>query len=118
MFTTDELRDIVHRTRTVERVHSDEVAHDGRFELLHVLAHTQRLKLEYTYRASLLEQFVGIGIFDGDMVDIHLFASCFLDILEAFLDDSQSLKSQEVHLDQSNTFDHMTVILCHQDTLT
>ena len=118
MFTTNKLRNIIHWTWAVERVHSDEVAHDGRFELLHVLAHTQGLKLEDTNRTSFLEEFVGIGIFDRDMVDIHLFASCFLDILEAFLDDSQSLKSQEVHLDQSNTFDHMTVILCHQDTLT
>ena len=118
MFTTNKLRNIIHWTWAVERVHSDEVAHDGRFELLHIFTHTQRLKLEYTYRASLLEQFIGIRILDGDMVDIHLFASCFLDILEAFLDDSQSLKSQEVHLDQSNTFDHMAVILCHQDTLT
>ena len=118
MFTTNKLRNIIHWTWAVERVHSDEVAHDRWFQLLHIFTHTQRLKLEDTNRTSFLEEFVGIGIFYGDMVDIHLFASCFLDILEAFLNDSQSLKSQEVHLDQSNTFDHMTVILCHQDTLT
>ena len=117
MFALDELRNIVHRSRTIERVHGNEVTHDGWLELLHVLAHTCRLKLEDTYGSSLLEEFVGLCIVFWHVVNIHIYAVAQFDILEALFDDSQRLESEEVHLDKTDVLHYVTVILGDEDAL-
>ena len=91
MFALDELRNIVHRSWTIECVHGDEVTHNGRFELLHVLAHTCRLKLEDTDGAALLEEFVGLCVVFWYVVNIHIYTVAQFDILKALFDDSQGL---------------------------
>ena len=42
-----EVRDVVHRTRTVEGVHGDEVLETGRLELYEPLLHSRRFELEH-----------------------------------------------------------------------
>ena len=80
MLTTDELRNIAHRTRTVEGVHSNEVFEHGRLEFAQVFLHTLRFKLEGAHSASLLIELVGLGIVDGNVVEINVDTSCTFDI--------------------------------------
>ena len=117
MLTTDKLRNIVHRTRAIEGVHSNQVTYHSRLEFLHILAHTCRLKLEYTDCASFLEEFVCLRIINWNVVNINADAMCFEDILQTLLDDSQCFQSQEVHLNQSHTLYHVAIVFRHQYTL-
>ena len=54
VLTTDELRNVAHRSWTVEGVHGDEVFKDGGLQLAQVFLHTSRLKLECADGAALL----------------------------------------------------------------
>ena len=112
VLTTDELRDITHRSRTIEGVHSDKVLEDGGLQFAQVFPHTVRLKLERADGATFLIELVGIGIVDGNGVEIDLNAACTLDILASLLQLRECLQTEEVHLDQSRRFNHVTVILC------
>ena len=117
MFAANELWNIVHRSWAIKRVHGNEVAHDGGFELLHVLAHTCRLKLEDTDGASLLEEFVGLRIIFRYVVNIHIYAVAQFDVLQTLFDDSQGLESEEVHLDKTHVLHHVSIVLRNQNTL-
>ena len=54
VLTTYELRNVAHRSRTVQGVHGDEVFKDGGLQLAQVFLHTSRLKLECADGAALL----------------------------------------------------------------
>ena len=111
MLTTDEGRDILHRSRTVEGIHGDEVFKDRGLEFTQIFPHAVRLKLEGTDSTALLIEFVGLGIIYGDMVKIDVNATGTLDIGTGLLQLREGLQSEEVHLNESSRFNHMTVIL-------
>ena len=112
MLTVDEIGDIAHRSRTIQGVHSDEVFEDRRLQLAQVFLHTCRLKLERTDGAPLLIEFKGLGVVDGNRVEIDVDASGTLDIQARLFQLRKRLQSQEVHLDQARRFNHVSVILC------
>ena len=80
VLTGNEGRDIVHRSWTVEGIHGDEILEHGGMQFTQVFLHTCRLKLERADGLSLLIELVGLGVIDGDRVEIHVDASCALDI--------------------------------------
>ena len=84
MLTTDKLRDIAHRTRTVEGVHSDEVLEHSGFQFTQVFLHALRLKLEGTNGTSLLIKFISLGIVDGNGIEVDVNASRTFDIGTGF----------------------------------
>ena len=49
----DEVGDIVHRSRAIQRIHSDQVLKDRRLQFTEVFLHTCRFKLEGTHGTSL-----------------------------------------------------------------
>ena len=51
------------------------------------------------------------------MVDVNFDAVRLLDVLQGILNQSQGLKAQEVHLDEADRLDDMTIILGHNDIL-
>ena len=112
VLTGDEGRDIVHRSWTVESIHGDEVLEHRGMQFTQVFLHACRLKLERADGLSLLVEFVGLGIIDGDRVEIHVDASCALDIRTSLLQLREGFQTEEVHLDESCRFDHVTVVLC------
>ena len=81
VFAGDELRYVVHWAGSVKGVHGDKVLENGRFEFAQVLLHTCRFKLECTYCATLLIEFVGEFIVYWDCVKVDLHTSCNLDVL-------------------------------------
>ena len=99
MLTLDELRNIIHRSRSIEGIHGDEVSNDGRFEFTQVFLHAGRLKLEDGYCAAFLEQFVGQFVVNRNMIDIYINTAGFLDITQAFFNNRQGDEAEKVHFD-------------------
>ena len=111
ILTGDKRRDIVHRAWTIEGVHGDEVFKHGGMKLAEIFLHTCRLKLEGTNGTALLIELVGLGVVDGDMVQVNIDATCLFDNGTGLLLLRQRLQSQEVHLDESGRLNHVAVIL-------
>ena len=116
LFALDELRYIIHRSRTIEGVHGDEITDDGGFQFAQIFLHTGRLELEHSYCATLLEKFVSQFIVNGYMIDVDIDATCFLDITQALLDDRERDESKEVHLNQTHRLHHMAVVFGNKHT--
>ena len=116
LLAADELRNIIHRSRTVERVHGDEVANDGRLQLPQVFLHTGGLELKDRYRPSFLEELISHLVVDGYMVDVDIDALRFLDVSQTLFDDRQGDEAEEVHLDQTHRLHHMPVVFGHEHT--
>ena len=85
VFACDERGDIVHRSRSVEGIHGDDVLEDGWLQFAQVFLHTWRLKLECAYGASFGIQSVGVGIVDGDIVEVNHLACCYAYVLHCLL---------------------------------
>ena len=109
----DELGDVVHRSGAVEGVHGDEVLKDGGMQLLQVLLHAGRLKLERADGAALLIELVGELVVEGDVVEVDDVAGGLLDDLAGLLELRQRLQSEEVHLDEARRLDDVAVVLGH-----
>ena len=114
LFAPDKFRNVVHWSRPVEGVHGDEVSDDSRFEFAQVFLHSSGLELEHRHRAPFLKQLVGLGVINGDMVDINIYTAGFLDITQALFDDGKGDESEEVHLDQSDRLDYVAVVFGYQ----
>ena len=111
VLTADKLRYVTHRTGTIEGVHCNEVLEYCRLQFAQVFLHTARLKLERAYGAPLLVELIGLGVVDRNIVKVNINASCHLDVSTCLLQLRQRFKSEEVHLDESCRFYHMTIIL-------
>ena len=117
VFTVDKVGDIVHRSRTVERIHGDKVFECRRLEFAQILLHPCRFKLERSDCPSVAIQLVGGWIVNGYFVDIQFDAFALADILDCFLYDGQGLESQKVHLDKPGVFDDRAFILGYKHFL-
>ena len=111
VLTVDELRNILHRPWTIEGIHGYQVFEHSRFEFTQIFLHAIRLKLESTNRTSLLIEFKSLGVVNRNMIQIDLNTSCLLDNSTSLFHLRQRLQSQEVHLNQSCRFYHVSVIL-------
>ena len=91
-------RDVLQRTRTVQRVHGDEVAKNRGLEILEVFLHPRRFVLEDANRFAALEEFVGLGVVQRKAVRVEVDAVAVLHVAHGVLDDGEGLQAQEVHL--------------------
>ena len=107
----DEVGDVIHRSRTVEGVHGDEVLENRRLQLTEILLHTRRLELEGSDGLAALVELIGKLIIDRDGIEIYDIARGLLDNLARLLHLGEGLQTQEVHLDESGGLDHVTVVL-------
>ena len=117
MLTVDEVGDVVHRPWTIEGVHRDEVLEGRGLQLAQVLLHPSGFELEGPDGLPLGVELVGLGIVDGDLVDVDLDAAALLDVQQGFLDDREGLEPEEVHLDQARRLDDRAFVLRHEHTL-
>ena len=114
VLTVNEVGDVVHRTRTVQRVHGDEVLEGRGLQLAQVLLHTGRLELERTDGLAFAIELVGLGVINGYGVNVDIDAKALLDVGHGLLDDGEGLQSQEVHLDEARVLNHATLVLCYE----
>ena len=110
-FAVNEVRNVVHRSRTVEGIHGDEVLKRAGLQLTQILLHTGRFKLEGTNGTSLTVELIGLRVIDGDGININHLSRVKSHILHGLLDDGERLQPQEVHLDKSRVFNHTAFIL-------
>ena len=83
MLAGDEVRNIVHRPRTIEGVHRDEVLEDRRLQLAKIFLHTCRLKLECAGCLSRAIKFVGFFVVDRHCIYVHVDAARLLYVGES-----------------------------------
>ena len=117
LLAVDEVGNVVHRTRTVERVHSDEVFKDMRLQFAEVFLHAGGLELERAHGVALTVELVSLLVVDGNVVNINVNAVVLFNHLDGVLDDSEVLEAEEVHFDKSNGFNHVAIVLCNQNVL-
>jgi len=87
------------RARAVEGVHRDEVLERLRVELAQVLRHAGGLELEDADRVAPAEEGVGLGVVEGEGVEVEAHAAR-REHLQAVLQDRQRAQAEKVHLEQ------------------
>ena len=117
LFSGHELRNIVHRPRTVEGIHRNQVLKSGRLEFLQPFLHTRRLELEYARGVSASVKFVGRLVVNRDFLYVYVDSVAFFDAFEALLDDGQCPQSEEVHLEHTHFLNEVSVVLAHPHIL-
>ena len=115
--TVDEVGDIIHRTRTVEGIHGNQILESARLQLTQIFLHTGRFKLERTDGAAVAIEFIGSRVGNGYLVDVEFQAAVQTYIGNGFLNDGQGFQSEEVHLDKSRIFDDGTFVLGNEHLL-
>ena len=91
MLSGNEVRDIVHRARTVEGIHGYEILECRRLEFAQIFLHAGGLKLECADSASLAVKLIGLGVSYVDIVNVDVDTLGLLDVGESLLDDREGL---------------------------
>ena len=105
------VRDVFHRTRTVQGVHGDQILKHRGLQRLQVLLHAGRFVLEDADGVAALEQLVRLGVVQGERVWVEVQAVPKLDVLHGILDDREGFQPQEIHLQQPGILGHRVVEL-------
>ena len=111
LFTVDKVGYIVHRSRTVKRIHGNKVLECGRLQFAQILLHAGGFELERPDGASVAIQTIGGRVRNVQCVHVYFHPETVVDVGLAFLDDGKGLQPQKVHLDQSRVFNHGTFVL-------
>ena len=88
-FTPDEGRNILHRPRTIQGVHSYQVLETVRLEGTEVFFHSGRLELEQPGGISAGEKLEGFFVVQGNFIFIQDDVFRFFDIVKTSLDDRE-----------------------------
>ena len=87
-------------------------------EGLQMLHHARRLELEDALGvAAAVDVLVGVLVVDRNGLDVDPGAEALLDHVKAGVDDGQGVETEEVHLQHSDVFNVMAVILGSPDIL-
>ncbi len=89
MFTFDELRDVFHRSRTVEGIHGNQVLETVRLQCPQVFFHSGGLELEQACGVAPGEKFEGFFVVQGDFVFIQCDVFGFFDVFQACFYDGE-----------------------------
>ena len=85
VLTCNERRDIIHRSRTIQSIHSNKVFEYRRVQLSQIVLHTTRLKLEGSYSLSLLVQFKCFCVVNRYLVKVYFLSRSKTYILHSLL---------------------------------
>ena len=116
-FPVNEIRDIIHRTRPVERIHRNEVLETLRMQLLEPFHHARRFELEHRGSIASAVEFVGRSIVYRYCLYVYFLSPTIADIVQTLVNDGKGVKAEEVHLEHSHTLDVMAVYLRSPDIL-
>ena len=110
----NEVGNVVHWAGTVEGVHGNEVLECTWLQFAQVLLHTGRLELECSNGVSLAIELVGLGVVDGNGVDIDINLEALAYVFKCFLYDRQCLQAKEVHFYKAGLLNYTSLVLCHK----
>ena len=114
MFTVDEVRNVIHRSRTVKGVHGNQILKRTGLKLTQVLLHTCRFKLEGSDSPPFTVQAVSRRVVNRYFIDIQYDSLTLTNVLNGLLNNGQGLQAQEVHLNQPRIFNYRTFVLGNQ----
>ena len=114
MLTVDKVRNVIHRSRTVKRIHGNQVFESRRLQFPKVFLHARRLKLEGSDGTSVTVQAISCRIVNRNLVNVQHNSLAVFNIFEGFLDNRQGLQAQKIHLDQSGILNNRTFILRYE----
>ena len=111
----DEVGNVVHRARTVEGVHCNEVLETLRMKSLEPVLHPGGFKLEHAVGVAAAVEFVGRFVVYVDCLYVNVLSETELDVVQALMDDREGVEAQEVHLEHSHILDVVAVVLAGPD---
>ena len=111
LLACDKIRNIVHRPRPVQRIHSDQVLETLRMEALQPRAHAVGFKLEEANGIAPAIDFIGFLVVNGNGFDVDVRTVQFLDVVQAGVNDGQGVEPEKVHFEHARFLDIVTVVL-------
>ena len=117
VLTVDKVRNIVHRSRTIESIHRNQILENRRLQLAKILLHTIGLELECSERMTCTIEVVGLFIVNRNSIDINIYPLCTADILHRILHNREVFQTEEVHLDKTCILDYRAFVLCYENLL-
>ena len=111
-FTTNILRNEIHRAGTIERDAGNNIFERGGFEFLHEALHAGGLQLENAFGLPLSDHREHTGIVVIDRGKIERLSRLPLHQTLRVLNDGQVAQAQEVHLEKAQFFERTHRILC------
>ena len=127
LLAADECRDVLHRPRSVKRVHCDKVGKSLRLKRHQPLLHAVRFELEKPRCFATSEKLVCLLVVVGDLVRVEKSVGASQRLWDArivrpqdrnaLLFDGERLESEEVHLEKTDRLDEMAVVLRRQKRL-
>ena len=112
-----EVRDVVHRARTVEGVHGDQVLETLGVQADQPLLHAAGFELEDALGVAAGVEVVDRRVVDGDLLDVDVRAEALLDEGQGAVDDGEGLEPEEVHLEHAHILDLGAFVLADPDFL-
>src|SRR5680860_526645 len=97
----DKLRDVLHRTRTIEGHQGNQIIKRGGVHLTHGIPHATGFKLEDTLRIPLGQHLKSLAVIHGNRVNVKVPAPGFPDDTHRPRDHIQIAQAQEIHLEKS-----------------
>ena len=110
----DELRDVGHGARAIERVERYQVLHAGGLGLLEDPLHARGLELKHARALALAQEGVGLLVVLGDSILLDRDAA-LADQLEGVLDEGEGLEAEEVHLHEAAFLEEVHRVLRRHD---
>ena len=104
-------RDVVHRARSVERHHGDDVLEAVRLQPLQAFAHAGAFELEHACRVGARQELVGPAVVERYFGEIDVDAARPFHETERLLQNGQRLEAEEVELHEAGRLDHLPVEL-------
>ena len=105
MLPVDEVGDEVHGAGTVEGHHGDDVFQPLRLEVFQGLSHSRGFQLEHAEGPALRQELVGLGVIEGDGVEVHGHPLGLPYQPGGVGEDRQGAEAEEVHLEEADLLD-------------
>ena len=102
---------VVHRARTVQGVHGNQVLEALRMQPLEPFLHARGLKLEHALGVTAGVEGIGCRVVDRNLFYVDINSVMLLHQGQAFLYDGQGPKAQEVHFKHAHFFYVRTLVL-------
>ena len=113
MLDVDIARDVVHRSRPVERDHSDDVFETVRQQLSKRIAHARTFQLEHADRFAAAKQVIGRVVIKGELRKLELGATLVHEPL-AERQHGERRETEKIELDQACLLDVLHIELGHR----
>ena len=109
----NEVRDQVHRSRPVKRHERGDVLDGLDLELAAQVAHAAGFQLEHAQSLRVVQQLVGLGVLQRDLVEVNRDALGPKDEFDGVAQDGQRLEPEEVHLQEAEVAHRPHRVLGH-----